>query len=177
MMEPSGQILKLISPAPDALTTGSHFLSGFYENLTVIGLVVVAMIAIATPIVKMIQKTNSETNTVINKNDTESYLYQHLKEQIENQKRELDRAKEENTRLWEMIKGLEARLSKLEHIERNFDELKLKLTAKDEIIVGLQTRVTELENLNSSLELDNVVKTEQITHLHSLLEKYLDSVQ
>ena len=175
-MEPSEQILKMISTNPNVLSSGNHFLSSFYENLTVIGLVVIAMIAIATPIVKMIQKANSETNTVINKNDIESYLYQHLKEQIENQKRELDRAKDENTRLWEMIKGLEARLSKLEHFERNFEELKVQLLDKNAIIDRLQLRISELELLNSNLETDNIVKKEQITHLRSLLENYLESV-
>jgi len=175
METPTNLLGGILSPTSNVLESGHHVLSNFYENLTVIGLVVLAMIAIATPIIKMIQKTNSENNNQINRNDTESYLYQHLKEQIENQKQELALARDENNRLWEMIKGLEARLCKLEHLERNFDELKVSLNIKDNTIVELNAKIVELEKRNIALQVDNELNLEQIKQLQYLLKKCTDS--
>ena len=86
------------------------------------------------PMLKSIQKMNSSNNAEISKTDADAMAWSNLKETIEFQAKEVENSREENRRLYDLIKLLENRIKKLEDIELDIIKLKTKLNEKDQLI-------------------------------------------
>ena len=96
-------------------------------------LIVIAVLMAAWPLMQLFRKWNSDKSA--NTKDTaESFLYEHLQEQIARNHKELKETREENETLRKTIHNLEARIGKLEIAENTIEKLKSKLDLKDEII-------------------------------------------
>ena len=124
-------------------------------TIQMIAAVVVGVIAMAWPIMKLVRLWNSDRSSN-SKDSAESFLYTHLKEQIEENKKDLAKSKEENERLWNMIRDLETRLKRLEDFESANAKLKIKLNEKDDVIRKKDQMIDELrKELKSSNDLVN----------------------
>jgi len=120
--------------------------------------VVVSAIVLGLPIVSFLKKIQNASNAEASKAVAESSLYGHLKEQLELQKKELEHYKDENNRLWEMIRALEQRLQKIETLEHDLTSLKRKLDDKD-------TQISSLHNIIEQLNQEIVIKNARIQML------------
>jgi cell shape-determining protein MreC len=131
-----------------------------YTQYSIIIGVVISIVITASPLflyLRRIQKTSEVTNS---KSDAESLLYEHLKDQLELQKIELERYRDENNRLWEMIRGLEQRLLRVENLELDLTAVREKLREKElhinnqnVIIIELQNTIYEKDMIIESLEI------------------------
>jgi len=106
--------------------------------------VIVSAIVLGLPIISFLKKIQTASNAEASKAGAESTLYGHLKDQLELQKKELEHYKDENNRLWEMIRGLEQRLQKIETLERDLSSLKRNLDDKDQQITSLHIIIDQL---------------------------------
>lgn len=128
--------------------------------LIIIVTITTLFVATAYPVVKMVKRFVSDKDTAIMKSEAESLLYDHLVEQITETKEEFNKSKTENLQLWEIIRKLEARISRLEMLRAEYELLKkilaakdLELATKDKQIEVLQAEVNRLEHRVLELEL------------------------
>lgn len=155
--------------ANSAITTG--IIEWALSALSVIGGIVMAVLGVIWPMIQVIRKFSADKVAEIKRSEAEITLYEQLKEQLANNKRELDEALRENRHLWEIIKVLEHKIAKIEHIELDFEEFRNKLEEKDKII---SQRDSEIDNLRQQLQIkENEIKDleARVAHLESLLER------
>lgn len=89
------------------------------------------------PVLRSIQKMNSSNSAEISKTDADTLVWSNLKETLEFHIKEVENSREENRRLYDLIKEMQIRLKKLEDIEMDFIKLKKKLNEKD-LLISLQ---------------------------------------
>jgi predicted RNase H-like nuclease (RuvC/YqgF family) len=135
--------------------------------MVVFGTIIAAIASVAWPIIQTIRKFSSDKNAALKKNEAEITLYNQLKEQLETYKKSLDEARNENQHLWEIIRDLENRLKKVEHIESEIEILQKKLEEKD---VALSRKDSEIFQLSAQLK----EKEEKIRDLEKRVA-YLES--
>ena len=118
------------------------------------------------PLLKSIQKMNSSNTAEISKTDADALVWSNIKETVEFQSKEVENSREENRRLYDLIKLLEDRIKKLEDIEMDFIKLKKRLNEKDQLIAmqyeELKTKDIQILALNDrvkTLELYMVTNT------------------
>lgn len=153
----------LNSPAGDVIVTAVT------HPMASIAGVVAAIAAIVWPVIQIIRKFDSDKSAAIRRNDAEITLYEHLKEQIETNKKNLDDALRENRQLWETIRDLGLRLKAVESIEANYERLRKKLDEKDDIIAQ---KNSEIKSLQKDLaEKDKQIRKLElrVTHLESCM--------
>ena len=125
--------------------------SDIQGTITVIASIVAGVIAMAWPIMRLVRMWNvDKTNN--SKDSAESFLYKHLKDQIEEAKKDNALAKEENLRLWKIIREMETRLKKVEDYEASNEKLKHKLDDKD---CKLRQKDDMIESLRAELEVSS----------------------
>ena len=138
--------------------------------IQIAGATIASIIALAFPIMKLVRVYSSD-KVASQKDSSESFLYQHLKEQIEQNKIELESAKEENKRLWNIIHELESRLKRLEQFEESYDRLKRKLDVKDEEIAIRDKKIDFLEAEVQKRDLQICSLTGRMAALEERLDK------
>ena len=108
------------------------------------------------PLLKSIQKMNSSNTAEISKTDADALVWSNIKETVEFQSKEVENSREENRRLYDLIKLLEDRIKKLEDIEMDFIKLKKRLNEKDQLIAmqyeELKTKDIQILALNDRVK-------------------------
>jgi cell shape-determining protein MreC len=153
----------------ETITKGVSILANAqnFSALNVIVIIVtisILFVATAYPVVKMIKRFISDKDTEITKSEAESLLYAHLVEQITETKEEFNKSRSENVQLWEIIRKLEARISRLEVLRAEYELLKKILASKEAEIVTKNSQIANLEKEISRLE-------ERILDLELKIEK------
>lgn len=134
-----------ILPPGDLIELTKHLSA--IELFIIISAISSLFVATAYPVVKMIQNFTSEKNTDVKRNEAEELLYTHLIEQIVALKEELDNSIKENRKLWDQIRELEKRTSRLEILKSDYDILKKLIREKDAEIKEKTLEISRLKIL------------------------------
>jgi predicted RNase H-like nuclease (RuvC/YqgF family) len=139
-----------------------------YQSLVIIGGIIAAVAGIVWPVIQIVRKFSSDKDAALRRNEAEITLYEQLRDQLELYKKSLDDTHNENRRLWEIIRDLEGRLKKIEHIEAEIEELQKKLEEKD---AALSRKDAEIISLSQQLKAkeEKIKDLEvRVAHLESL---------
>jgi predicted RNase H-like nuclease (RuvC/YqgF family) len=134
------------------LTEATQHLSTV-ELFVIISALSSLFVATAYPVVKMIQRFTAENKTDVKRSEAEELLYQHLIEQIGCAKKEVEETAKENRALWDQVKELQIRTSRLEALRADYELLKklieekeIELKKREEEVIQLKKMLTEKEN-------------------------------
>ena len=120
------------------------------------------------PVLRSIQKMNSNNSAEISKTDADTLVWSNLKETLEFHIKEVENSREENRRLYDLIKEMQIRLKKLEDIEIDFIKLKKKLNEKDQLI-SFQYEQLKSKDIQILELIDRIKNLEDlINHRHTL---------
>lgn len=103
----------------------------------------IAFLPIAFLFQKLFKSFGSKQDLEKEKAESEKIIWSSMKESIQFHTSELEKARSENGKLYNLIRQLEERIKKLEDIEHNFERLKIKLEEKDRTIAAQYQTILE----------------------------------